>query len=238
MGLFSKKKTPPGPELMDYPLWQLLKPVMTDKLLEQIAMADSGFGYEDNLRVLKHIHKTDILPRLLEWEPHEVLSLVSWEEKYKKPEDIYEVLYSCFLLLAATESDVSAARLEGQVEKIIVAIDCVAKLGDEWIEALYEALSHLVEEININFVEEDWLYFHLGQFILSVLGGHDTAENPHIADVMQAEQDILKFADPIPFNEDIMSYTLFDQRRPLWESYLQKTDRHLQEARLNALKAE
>ena len=231
MVFFKRKKFRPGADLSAYKIWDMLKPELSDELLDGIARADGEFGYKENDAILRRIRKTGILPEYLEWEPHEVLSLVSWTESHTAPAEIYEVLFSCLVILAVTESEASALKLEGQAEKIIIAIDCAVKLGPDWVEALYEFFDILVPKLDMDILEEDWLYFKLGRFALSVLCGQDDEHNPYIPDVLTAEEDILRFVEPLAKNEDIMSYTYFDQRRKLWDFYLKKTDRFLQARR-------
>ena len=146
--------------LRDLTIWRRFQQEITDRDLKAISEANYGYDVEGHFQAIREILSTGVFPVRLAWEPREVLSLVSWENYWEVNRESRERVYFCaVVLLAASEQPLSNSDLEGQVEKMIVAIDTSKLLGDGRTENLYEFFRFLVPRLELEKVEEDYLYF-------------------------------------------------------------------------------
>lgn len=184
------------------------------------------------MEALRNILSTGTIPKRLEWEPREVLSLVRWDEYWKEGNNLPDKAFFCSVtLLAASEKKLSASELEGQVDNMIIAIDTAAILGGESVKYLYEFLQYLVPRLALEDIKEDFLYFNLSLCVLSAMleRPKDEVEN-HIENTVHTEKAVAVYCQD-PLQPDIFSYTFFDQRISIWRRYYSKYAKLLEERR-------
>ena len=201
---------------------------------QEIAEADYGYGMEKHLNVLKNILPTGVLPKRFEWEPMESLSLISWETYFKEDvKTVNMVFFCCVVLLASEENSKSAELLDGQVEKLIIAIDCANILGLKQVRYLYELCVYLVSKTNIQNSEEDFLYFNLSLYILAVMLKSTQDElQILITSTIEAEKQVVDYCQ-YDLNKNIFKYTFFDQRILVWREDYSKYGVLLEQRRKN-----
>jgi hypothetical protein len=154
--------------LSELAIWRHFQKEITESELKEISEADYGYDAEEHFRLLKNILLSGKLPDRLEWEPREVLGLVSWCEYWKEGSTALVLANFCaVVLLAASERKLSNEHLDGQIEKMIIAIDSSKLLGNGRTENLYEFFQYLVPKVKLQEVEEDFLYFNISLFILA-----------------------------------------------------------------------
>lgn len=201
-------------------IWRRFQSEISENDLKSIAEADSGYDAKEHFQALKNILFSGQLPECLGWEPREVLSLVSWNEYWEEGQSSREQAYFCsVVLLAASEQQLSNEHLEGQLEKMIIAIDASRLLGQDRTENLYEFFQYLLPKIQLQEVEEDFLYFNLSLFVLaSMLNQPEEELERLVVNVLSAEQEVAKHCH-YEIQQNIFAYTFFDQRIRIWERY-------------------
>lgn len=218
--------------LKDLTIWHRFQNEISENDLKIISEADYGYDVEEHFAALENILSTGELPGRLEWEPREVLSLVSWTDYWDEGDASREHAYFCSaVLLAASEQKLSNECLHGQVEKMIIAIDTSKLLGQGRTEDLYEFFRYLLPKIKLEEVEEDFLYFNLSFFVLAAMLNKPSDELDEIvASVLEAERAVAQYRDE-ELNPDIFAYTLFDQRIDIWRRYYREYAGLLEERR-------
>lgn len=216
-------------------IWGYFQNSITETDLRYIADSDCGFDKDLHYKNLKGILSTGILPEKLEWEPREVLSLVRWEDYNDEDfESVNRVFFSSFILLAATEQENSMDLLEGQVENVIISIDCANALGREQLEILYQFFEYLIPKLSAKSIEEDLIYFNLGFYLLSkILCKPNDVVKCIVDNTISAEKQVREYLK-FDFEQDILKYTCFDQKINLWQEYLSKYDDELYRERLTS----
>ena len=118
----------------------------------------------------------------------------------------------------ASKDKESIGYLDGQVENIIISIDCANILGKEKLEVLFGVFEEILSAITIRDFEEDYLYFYLGFYLLAILTKKTDAVVKNILDqVFEIEKQMYDYPQ-----EDILKYTCFDQKIIIWREYLEK----------------
>jgi hypothetical protein len=118
------------------------------------------------------------------------------------------------------------------VEKMIIAIDSSVLLGNGRTENLFEFFHYLDPKIEIQKVEEDFLYFKLSLFLLaSILNDPNDEIDILIKEVIRAEREVSEYCE-YHLNPDIFSYTFFDQRIAIWRKYYAEYAKLLEEQRI------
>ena len=220
--------------LKELAIWHRFQSEITEYDLKSISETDYGYGVEEHFQALRNILFSGQLPDRLEWEPREVLSLVSWNEYWKEGERSCKQAYFCsVVLLAASEQKLSNEHLDGQIEKMIVAIDASRLLGERRTEDLYEFFQYLLPKIKLQEVEEDFLYFNLSLFVLASMLRKPSEELDNLmANVVNAERLVAKRCH-YELQQNIFAYTFFNQRIRIWERYYEKFSAPLEEHRKN-----
>lgn len=100
-------------------LFDQLRAQITEEELREIASADYGMDEDKHLVALREICGSGLIPRTLEWEPHEVLALTRWSsgEGVNHGERAL-----CSLLLCLAPSDMDEFAVNG----VILAESCLA----------------------------------------------------------------------------------------------------------------
>lgn len=224
--------------LKDLTIWRRFQSEISENDLKVISEADYGYDAKEHFRVLKSILFSGKLPERLEWEPREVLSLISWNEYWKEDRHSCELAFFCsVVLLAASEQKLSNEHLDGQIEKMIIAIDASRLLGEGRTENLYEFFQYLLPKIKLQEVEEDYLYFNLSLFLLASMLNRPTEElDELIAIILRAERAVAECCH-YDLNPDIFAYTFFHQRITIWRRYYEEFAKLLEERRKNEFKA-
>ena len=203
---------------MKYNIWDIFQELILHGHLAYIAHSDYGYEEKNNYKILKNILNRKQLPKKLEWVPREVLSLVRWDEYRNDIKSTQRVFFCSTLLLMASKNKESIDYLEGQVENIIISIDCANILGKEKLEALFSVFEEILSVITIKDFEEDYLYFHLGFYLLAILTNKTDLVIKNIIDkVFEIEKQMYDYPE-----EDILKYTCFDQKIIIWREYLAK----------------
>tara|TARA_B100000446_G_C10422649_1_gene295226 strand:- start:51 stop:737 length:687 start_codon:yes stop_codon:yes gene_type:complete len=204
----------------DLEIWKYFRHEIQAHDLKEISELDWGSSTEKNLKALKQILASGETPRILEWEPREVLELSRWGD-YRNDNkiSIKQVFFSCFILLAASSSSEAAEYLDGQNENMIIAIDCAEILGDREISMLYEFFLSIVKGIKIEDWEEDYLYFHLSLYILSSLSKSSSERIEALAhNLVEVEKYTATYCKE-EINKNIFSYTCFNQKITIWRDF-------------------
>ncbi len=207
-------------KLRDLTIWRRFQLEVTDRDLKKISEADSGFGVKESFRSLKSILSSGKLPDILDWEPREVLCLTSWGDYRNNQYKSSGLTYFCaVILLAASEQPLSTDFLDGQIEKMIIAIDSAKILGNGRIENLYEFFKYLVPKVKLQEVVEDFLYFNVALFILASMLYEPADVLEELAlKTIDAELAVVKFCE-YDFKQDVFGYTFFNQRIAIWRKY-------------------
>ena len=199
-------------------IWDIFRELLLDSDLTYIAQSDGGYEEKENYKILKDIFNRQELPKKLEWIPREVLSLVRWDEYRNDIKSTQRVFFCSTLLLMASKNKESIGYLDGQVENIIISIDCAHILGEEKLEILFDTFEEIISAITIRDFEEDYLYFYLGFYLLAILTKKSDTVLKNILDqVFQIEKKMYDYPQ-----EDILKYTCFDQKIIIWREYLEK----------------
>jgi hypothetical protein len=209
--------------LSELTIWRRFQKEITESELKEISEADYGYDAEEHFRLLKNILLSGKLPDRLEWEPREVLGLVSWCEYWKEGSTALVLANFCaVVLLAASERKLSNENLDGQIEKMIIAIDSSKLLGNGRTENLYEFFQYLVPKIKLQEVEEDFLYFNISLFILaSMLKKPGNVLEELASNVIKAERAVANHCQ-CDLKKDVFGYTFFDQRIGIWRRYYEE----------------
>ncbi len=104
-------------------LFDRLRDQIRDEELQSIARADYGMDAEQHLLALREICESGLVPRTLEWEPHEVLALTRWSSG-ETVNHVERALCALLLCLAPSSMD------EFGTNGVILAESCLA-LGAE-----------------------------------------------------------------------------------------------------------
>lgn len=219
--------------LKNLTIWRRFQSEISDSTLKRISETDCGFDSQEHYSALKNILSGQF-PEQLKWEPKEVLALTSWNEYWEEGKQSCEDAYFCSVtLLACSEKKSNHDHLEGQVEKMIIAIDSSNLLGQGRTEELYEFFQYLLPKINIEGIEEDFLYFNLSTFILASMLNKPAEELEELTvHVLKAERNVAEYCQD-DISPDIFSYTFFDQRINIWRRYYKKFARKLQKRRID-----
>ena len=216
-------------------IWNYFQKTITHQDLVYIAEADCGFDKDLHFKRLNEILESAKLPSRLEWEPKEVLSLIRWEDYSKDDTRLLNIIFFCsFILLATAENEEDTYYIEGQTENIILAIDTATLLGQNEIEYLYEFLEYLIPKLNIQFCEEDFLYFHLGHYITAKLLNKPEQVVDLILDKTIKAEDAVSIILREDLNDNIMAYSCFDQKVHLWEKHLEHIGVEIENKRLTS----
>ena len=218
-------------------IWRRFQSEINENDLKRISEADYGYNANEHFFALKSILFSGKLPERLEWEPREVLGLVSWNEYWKEDVSSCEQAYFCsVVLLAASEQKLSNEHLDGQIEKMIIAIDTSKLLGQGRTKDLYEFFQYLLPKIMLQEVEEDFLYFNLSLFVMaSMLNKSPDELDELISIVLRVERAVAEHCQ-YELNPDIFAYTFFDQRINIWRKYYEEFANLLEERRNNDLR--
>jgi len=106
------RRSLPGWRASPAPLFDWLRAQVSSEVLDGIAAANYGADKADNLAVLLDIWTTGLVPRQLQWIPHEVLSLCRWSRGENV--DHIERAWCCTLLALDDEDlqDVAAGLVD------------------------------------------------------------------------------------------------------------------------------
>ena len=100
-------------------LFDQLRAQISEEELREIASADYGMDEDKHLVALREICESGLIPRTLEWEPHEVLALTRWSSG----ESVHHGERAlCSLLLCLAPSDMDEFAVNG----VILAESCLA----------------------------------------------------------------------------------------------------------------
>ncbi len=218
--------------LKNLKIWTYFRHVIADDALQSIAEADYGFNIKEHLSALTNILSTGTLPKELEWEPREALGLTRWHDYSANDTlSIQKVFFSTFVLLAASENKESADLLDGQIENMILAIDCASLLGSEEVEMLHEFFMTIIASLDVSDQEEDYLYFYVSCVLLSAMLNIPSADMDVLIDnTIKAEEDVAKYCGD-ELQNNIFAYTCFDQKISLWHKYYHQYGEALEKRR-------
>ena len=100
-------------------LFDWLRGQVTEDELREIANADYGMDADKHLVALREICESGLIPRRLEWEPHEVLALTRWSSG-ERVNHVERALCSLLLCLSPSTMD------DFETNGVILAESCLA----------------------------------------------------------------------------------------------------------------
>ena len=88
--------------LADYAVWRRLVAALGESGLRRLAMGDDGYGFDQNLEILRELAATGRVPRPLLWEPCEALALTMHSRgESLGAEDAADILVCAMVLSSA-----------------------------------------------------------------------------------------------------------------------------------------
>jgi hypothetical protein len=215
-------------------LLDVLRPLVDDSMLLEMAEADYGYSVEEHFTQLRKIRDTGEVPAPLPWEPGEVLSLIHWselEDPTWKPGSTgirghRMRAFACAALLQAAEDQTSNCS-SGENSLVVQAQGSAGVLGPETRIAAGSALAWRV--LHAPSLEEG-PFFSFGLLYLAAVygvGRHSEEQLLRLAEWVEAEETRARENDDALIWDDrwLLGLSNFDSCYAGW----QRLARHLRE---------
>lgn len=160
-------------------IFNRLRPLISDRMLEVIAGADYGNEAEEHLKELKPIRDSGAVPAPVKWQPKEVLELTRWltpeneDPRWKTGLSLRENhlirLFSCAALLRTAAEPENHGYFEGENQTIAALVHSAMFLGEELQRDALSLLAWLL--LRDRELYEDAPFFGLGCLLLAAHTG-------------------------------------------------------------------
>lgn len=160
-------------------IFNRLRPLISDRMLEVIAGADYGNEAEEHLKKLKPIRNNGAVPAPVQWHPKEVLELTRWlmpeneDPRWKTGLSIRENhlirLFSCATLLRLAAEPENHGYFDGESPTIAPLVHSAIVLGEDLQKDALALLAWLLKRDRELY--EDAPFFGLGCLLLAAHTG-------------------------------------------------------------------
>jgi hypothetical protein len=134
-------------------LLQLLASEMSPRLLQLIAEADYGYSVPENLKQLRRICETSIVPEPQRWVPKEVIELIRWS---RPEQDGWKAglsgrdghlirAFCCTVLVVGGGSELTREHLDDENSTLAPLVESLFVLGPEYQVAGLSELAWRIE---------------------------------------------------------------------------------------------
>jgi len=209
-------------------LLRLISENIDDSMLLEIAEADYGYDYEKHLVALKEIRDIAKIPMPIEWHPQEVLELIRWsmpDDPEWKPgstgmRGYFMRAFCCAALLRAQGEPVNYELMPSMNDSLVILLDSIEKLGNEYEEATLEFLVWFLGRFNQD--DEEYPFILLALLYLALKVRKELAPSVYqefIDDLLELEELARKKVGSIDTewsNQWLLGLTFFDLRHTLW----------------------
>lgn len=201
-----------------------IRPYVDGLIIDDIANADCGYGVEENLKALQRRLDLQDLMIPIQWEPHEVLSLVRWERPAQN-DDLrfyFRRAFCCTCLLLAATHPESWNLISSEVDTLIQLLDCVLALGETFTNAFGQFITWRMNQIPAD-GENERVFFALILFFIAVTTRRITeGELRTITDWLIRTEDHERTAmgEFIPYpSQWLLGLTHFNQEIDTWRRH-------------------
>jgi hypothetical protein len=193
-------------------------------MAEEIASADYGYGFRENVPILRDIRNLGKLPSRLKWFPREVLELERWSTpaRYDRRGHLKRA-FACGVLIEAGGDPANYGYIDAENETLASLLDSVRVLGVAFSQPALRLVTWrllLPEPLH-----DEYPFFACAVLLLSVDTGilHREPDSLMLlADrVLAAEAQVRNENEEYGWNESdqwLLGLTLFDQRHGLWKA--------------------
>jgi hypothetical protein len=216
MGLLTRLQPDP------YALRKALRQHVPSRMLEEIANADGGYGYRENLPLLRGIRNLGKLPSRLKWFPKEVLELERWSTpaRYDRRRHLKRA-FACGALIEAGGDPANHGYIPSENETLAALLDSVRGLGVAFSQTAVRLISWrlLLPEP----LYDEYPFFACALLLLCVDTGilhREPASLLQLADWVLSAEAQVRHAEYAMNESDhwLLGLTLFDQRHDLWKA--------------------
>lgn len=148
---------------------------VTPRMLEEIANADGGYGFRENLPLLHSIRKVKKLPSRLEWFPKEVLELVRWKNPAPDDRDGHvKRAFVCGVLIEAGGDPANHGYMYAENETLISLIESTRILGRPYAQATLHLVVWRMLGLQLFYgegVDEEYPFFAFAVLLLCLETG-------------------------------------------------------------------
>ena len=223
--------TPPPEELLELlapdpaAIFNRLRPLISDRILEVIAGADYGNEAEEHLKELKPIRDNGAVPAPIKWQPKEVLELTRWltpeneDPRWKTGLSLRENhlirLFSCAALLRIAAEPENNGYFDGENQTIAALVHSAIILGEDFQKDALSLLSWLL--LRDRELYEDAPFFGLGCLLLAAHTGAPASTVSGLAAwVVEQEARIRSSKAGRKFGPWLLGISFHTARNQLW----------------------